>query len=179
VTEANALGTLVEERAIGRVQGAATFYLSDRSDLSSSLNPDFRESTYQLTVPVDTLDDYVARNGRVPRVVKIDTESTDADVLGGAQRLIEEHRPWFIVEVLDEERGGPIQAEVDRFGYHLYPLRESRLPMKPDPKLTGTDEGHQWNWLLAPELLPDSFNDLVLRWREAVAACGPVDPTAV
>jgi FkbM family methyltransferase len=174
VAQANSLTTHVEERAIGRTAGAATFYLSDTSDLSSSLNPDFRASTYQLTVPVETLDEYVARSGRVPHVVKIDTESTDADVLGGAQRLIEEHRPWFIVEVLDEERGIPIQAEIDHFGYHLYPLRESRLPMKPDPKLTDTDEGHQWNWLLAPELLPDSFNERVVQWRSAVAECGPL-----
>ena len=51
----------------------------------------------------------------------------------------------------------------------------SRLPMKPDPRLGATDEGHQWNWLLAPEPLPDSFNERVVQWRAAVAECGPVD----
>jgi FkbM family methyltransferase len=174
--EANSLTTHVEERAIGRTAGAATFYLSDKSDLSSSLNPDFRESTYQLTVPVETLDDYVARSGLVPSVLKVDAESTDADVLGGAQRLIEEHRPWIIVEVLDEATGVPIHAEIERFGYSLYPLHESRLPMKPEPQFTGNEDGRPWNWLLAPEPLPDSFNDRVLLWRESVAECGPVTP---
>lgn len=175
-TEANSLTTHVEERAIGRAPGAATFYLSDKSDLSSSLNPDFRDSTYQLTVPVETLDDYVARTGLVPLVVKVDAESTDADVLGGAQRLIEEHRPWIIVEVLDEEVGRPIHAEIEAFGYHFYPLHADRLPMTTESTFTSSEDGSPWNWLLAPEVLPASFDDRVQEWRAAVAACGPVTP---
>lgn len=175
--EVNGLGCRVEERALGRTSGVATFYLSDRSDLSSGLNPDFRPSTKQLTVPVETIDDYIERRGEIPQFVKIDAETTDADVLGGAQRLLEEHRPWVLVEVLDSELGARIQAEVDHLGYTFYPLHADLLPMHAEPTVRGQDDGRSWNWLLAPEPLPAGFDERVARWREAVAACVPVEPT--
>ena len=174
--EASGLQVRVEERAMGRVPGVATFFLSDGSDLSSSLNPGFRPSSRQLVVPVDTLDAYVERTGTVPRVVKIDTESTDTDVLGGGKAVIAQHRPWVFVEVLDDHGGALVQAELEGQGYTYYPLHPG-LGVEPRDTIVGRNDGRPWNWLLAPEPLPADFEASVTRWRAALKECGPVQPS--
>ena len=47
---------VVEELALGREAGTATFFLSDRSDSSNSLAEGYRESSRQLDVTVETLE---------------------------------------------------------------------------------------------------------------------------
>jgi FkbM family methyltransferase len=173
IAEANQLDARLEELALGAAPGAAKLYLSDDSDSSNSLNPQWRKSSRQLMVPVETLDNYVARTGAVPAVLKIDTESTDAEVLAGAQRLLAEHRPWLIVEVVEDEFGGPMEERVREFGYTYYPLLDDRMPMRPQPHLKGSGVSQQWNWLLAPEPLDDAFSEQVGRWRAALAPCTP------
>jgi FkbM family methyltransferase len=173
VLEANCLQARLEELALGAEPGVATFYLADKSDSSNSLNPNWRPSSRQLVVPVDTLDNYVARTGLCPAVIKIDTESTDADVLAGARGLIGEHRPWLILEVVSDQWGVLMEEQVSDFGYSYYPLLADQLPMCRETHLHGSGIAQQWNWLLTPEPLDDSFHVLVARWREAMAVCGP------
>jgi FkbM family methyltransferase len=173
VLEANCLEARLEELALGAEPGAATFYLADKSDSSNSLNPNWRPSSRRLVVPVDTLDNYVARTGLCPAVIKIDTESTDADVLAGARELIGKRRPWLILEVVSDQWGVLMEEQVRDFGYSYYPLLVDQLPMCREDHLRGSGVSQQWNWLLTPEPLDDGFHDLVGRWREALAVCGP------
>src|SRR5664279_21464 len=97
---ANGLNMTVAEIALGNDTGTATLYLSDSTDSSNSLNPDFRAHSKEIVVPLETIDDYVARTGVTPSILKIDTETTEPEVLAGAENLIRDHRPWIMVEVL-------------------------------------------------------------------------------
>jgi FkbM family methyltransferase len=52
----------------------------------------------KISVATCRLDDYVARSGCVPKVIKIDTEGSEFMVLRGALDTIERHRPVLIME---------------------------------------------------------------------------------
>jgi FkbM family methyltransferase len=53
-----------------------------------------------ITVPALQLDDFVACGGPAPDVIKIDVEGAESEVLKGASRTLERHRPALIIEVI-------------------------------------------------------------------------------
>ena len=137
--------------AAGARDEVATFYHHPHElPTSSSLSGEFFagvDGIIVTPVPVVTVDRVVRERG-VVRVdlVKIDTESTEPDVLDGMRGTLTRDRPWIVCEVLKgrgaEERLGPI---LEALGYRFYLL----TPAGPVPK--GRIEGHpQWlNYLFA------------------------------
>jgi FkbM family methyltransferase len=168
MAELNACPVRVEELALGREAGSATFYLSRRSDASNSLNPEFREAKDSLTVPVETLDGFCVRTGLVPDVIKIDTESTEADVLAGGLEVLRTHRPWLFIEVLDTALGSEIAALLDPLGYHAHPIRDT-LPPEPSPVIESIGLW-QRNWLFTPEPLDPAYGKRTVAWAATIAA---------
>ncbi|MFI5101106.1 MAG: FkbM family methyltransferase [Actinomycetes bacterium] len=173
---ARALGTTnglpfpVEEVALSDQPGTATFYLSDGSDSSSSLRSGFRPSTQQIEVRMETLDGYVGRTGTVPAVLKIDTETTEPDVIRGGLHTLTEHRPWFICEVLPG-RGGDVQIEalLEPLGYLFYRLGDT-VSHEPSEHLVG--DPSQYNWLFAPHPVPGELWGSIAAWRAALSGAG-------
>ena len=92
IVVANRLDCIVEEIALGATSGRATLHLSDRTDSSNSLRDGFRPGEGTVDVDLETLDAYVARTGPVPGAVKIDTETTEPDVLRGALETLRTSR---------------------------------------------------------------------------------------
>jgi FkbM family methyltransferase len=165
IAAASGLDLTVAEIALGDDRGTATLYLSDSTDSSNSLNPDFRKHSKEIVVPLETLDDYVARTGVVPAIIKIDTETTEPQVLAGARKTIAEHRPWLMVEVLwslVEER---LHAAIDPFGYTYYHL-DGPGPRLATEKIVGDSTWTYYMFLLAPEPVGDAFWDRMNAWRE-------------
>ena len=132
--------------AAGSQAGSASFYHQVHAlPTSSSLSREFMAGTSELvasTVPVVTVDEVVRRHG-IERVdlVKIDTESTEPDVLEGMRVVLARDRPNVVCEVLRgrgaEERLGPI---LEPFGYRYFLLT-------PDgPEAMDRVEGHP-SWL--------------------------------
>jgi FkbM family methyltransferase len=52
-----------------------------------------------ISVPVTTLDDFVAQGGPPPQLIKIDVEGGEYEVLRGATNLFMNQRPILIVEI--------------------------------------------------------------------------------
>jgi FkbM family methyltransferase len=52
-----------------------------------------------ITVPVSSLDEFVASGSRAPDLIKIDVEGGEMEVLRGAARLFATKRPLIIVEI--------------------------------------------------------------------------------
>ncbi|GGI05967.1 FkbM family methyltransferase [Egicoccus halophilus] len=162
----NRLEIEILQLAFGREDAAATFHLSDQSDASSSLNERFRPSTRKIDVRIRRLDDDVAARSATPTLLKIDTETTEPDVLEGAARTLADHRPWLVCEVLPgrgaEER---LQPQLDELGYRTYRL-DGNGPDAEAP-VTG-DTGYEYlNWLFAPEAPADDFWATADAWRRA------------
>jgi FkbM family methyltransferase len=167
IAAASGLSLTVAEIALGDSTGTATLYLSDSTDSSNSLNPDFRAHSKEIVVPVETIDDYVARTGDVPAIIKIDTETTEPEVLAGARTLIAGHRPWIMVEVLWSLVEDRLHAVMDEFGYTYYHLNGPG-PRPSTEKIVGDSTWTHYMFLLTPEPVSDEFWDRMNAWRAAL-----------
>lgn len=151
----NHLGYTTEALALGAENGSATFYLSV-TDTSNSLAAGFRESPSQIQVPVETLDSYVARTGVVPAVIKIDTETTEPDVLAGAAGTIAAHRPWILCEVLAGRVETRLTEVLTPFGYHWFHIT-SEIPYRERDEIVGDPTYEHMMWLFAPNPPAERF----------------------
>lgn len=142
----------VREAAVGKESGSATFYLSAQSDASNSLNPRFRKHRGELDVRVTTLDDDLLPSlpTTLPArpILLVDTETTEPEVLAGAEQLIRAHRPGIICEVLAGRTEGQIQDFVERSSYAAYALTDAG-PERRDHVVGDSTYAHR-DWLLWP-----------------------------
>ncbi len=168
----NDLEFLIESIALGRETGTATLYLSDTSDSSNSLAAGFRKSTQQLEVPVETLDGYVRRTGAVPAVLKIDTESTEPDVLFGGAETLRRYRPWVLCEVLAGRGEDRLAEAMAPHGYSWYPITDD-VPYRRATVIEGDRTYQHLMWLFAPEPPDEGFWAAVTAHRTAIVDAEP------
>ena len=166
---ANRMPYAISRDALGRESGEATFYISDVSDSSNSLNPAFRASTRTLTVTVTTLDEYAKEHSIVPAVVKIDVETGEPDVLAGAHETLRTHRPWLLVEVLPGRTPAAIAAEMEQWGYTWYRC-VGEPPYDAGTDLNMRDGTAAPMWLMLPEPATDEFWRRSRQWLDAIRA---------
>lgn len=166
LAKANDLHINFSGKALSNTAGQAKFYVSARSDSSNSLNADFRTAKAVIDVELATIDQIYCKGSIKPLLFKIDTESTEPDVIDGAERYISSERPWIICEVLKGRGEDRLQALVDKHGYHAYHLTGEPLvktaPIAGDPTYTHRD------WLFAPRLVDQPFNESYLRCQAAL-----------
>ena len=94
--------------ALSDQSGEASLFLPDQGhgliETSASLNPEFRAvHSGALTVPLCRLDNHLADQplaDGLALVIKIDVESWEPQVLRGASRTVDRHRPAIFVEIL-------------------------------------------------------------------------------
>ncbi len=157
----------VAELALGNETGMATLYLSDSTDSSNSLNPQFRPHSKEIVVPLETIDHYVGRTGAAPSILKIDTETSEPEVLAGAEKLIREHRPWIMVEVLWSRVEDRLHAVMDQFDYTYYHLNGPG-PRPAAETIVGDSTSTHFMFLLAPEPVDGAFWARMNAWRAAL-----------
>lgn len=147
--------------AVGETDGTAEFWHTDaETPTSSSLSFEFMRSTENLVstvVPVITLDRF-ARENNLSRIdlVKLDTESTEYQVLRGMGETLRRDHPIIISEVL-MGRGGeaPLEEVMSHYGYRFYHLTPK------GPVLHDRVEGHpEWLNYLFTTLAPDEVAKL-------------------
>lgn len=148
-----ALGGRIQivEAALSDTDGTAVFH---EAGGNSSLNAGFRPGAVERPVDVARGDTVVADLfGTAPiGLIKIDTESTEPDVLRGLTATIARDRPVIVCEVLAGRTEDQLQGLVDAWGYRSWwlgpdgPVRRSAI--------TG-DPGHRHvNWLCLPDDQP-------------------------
>jgi FkbM family methyltransferase len=166
----NGLDYTIEALALGAENGSATFYLSSTSDTSHSLAAGFRKSSAHIQVPVETLDSYVARTGAVPAIMKVDTETTEPDVLAGAAETIAKHRPWIFCEVLAGRVEARLTDVLTPFGYHWFQIT-SEVPYLERDRIVGDRTHEDLMWLFAPDLPDERFWAAVRSRTAELAQC--------
>lgn len=170
----NNLAINVEELALGSTYGMATLYLSQVSDSSNSLRKGYRPSVLSVEVAVDTIDRYAARTQRFPEVLKIDTESTEPDVLRGAAGLLSERRPWIICEVLPGPVGDELASILGALEYRYFRIdHESELRRHDTIDWDGRPA--YLNWLFTPSEPERDFWLAVAAWRDSLSALRPTE----
>ncbi len=172
LTETNKLAISIVEAAVGDQAGEAVLHVSARSDASNSLNPTFRLAKAQIKVPLITLDADAIETDYFPQLIKIDTESTEPEVLRGAAHVIREHRPWIICEVLKGRTEEHLQTIIDEHQYTCYHVSGSSN-LRTAEQIEG-DETHQHrDWLFGPLPLPKGFNLFYRDFLTAFRKSGP------
>lgn len=114
--------------AVGETEGEAQFWHIDaETPTSSSLSREFMEGGENLVstkVAVITLDRFIREHNLYHvDLMKLDTESTEYQVLRGMVEILKRDHPIIISEVLPG-RGGeaPLEEVLRHFGYRFYHL---------------------------------------------------------
>lgn len=165
VAARHALSIVVHEMALSKFRGTAPLYLSSKSDSSNSLNRRFRPHAGSLEVAVALLDDIDVGQ---PALLKIDTESTEPDVLEGAVSTIRTHRPPIICEALPGRTEGRLNGFLQGHGYcayHITPELHSRRYDQIQP-----DRSKHYNWIFSPDPLDDEHWTRAAWWRKQLIA---------
>ena len=165
LADVNRLDINVHEIALSDRTGEATFYVSAKADTSNSLNPRFRPSKEQITVKVETLDDFAARTGVASKLFKIDTESTEPAVLRGGLGYIERHRPWIICEILHNRTEAKVSSIMKPLGYSFHHIDGADLHQH--DVIVGDASNRHRDWLLAPEPPSPAFLSAYGKWLDA------------
>jgi FkbM family methyltransferase len=100
--------------ALGDRAGTARFGIHERIGWSST--KEVKEFSEWTTVPIQTLDDYVAEHDLDPArisVVKVDAEGGELQVLKGARNTLSAGAPVVVVEVIPRRPGEPARELVE------------------------------------------------------------------
>jgi FkbM family methyltransferase len=171
LASANGLSLEVVRLALGDHSGTASLRLSSQSDASNSLAAGFRPERGRVRVKVETLSRWCERAGARPAVIKIDTETTEPDVVAGGLTALRRFRPWVLCEVLPghgvEERLMTLLTPLGYTWHHLgddppCPAREviGGRGSRPDERM----------WLFAPTAPDDALWESTRAWRRALDA---------
>jgi FkbM family methyltransferase len=163
----NGLAIEVSECALSNERGRAQFYVSSKTDTSNSLNRRFRPHKGVIDVEVRTLDDLFPEPLGRPCVMKIDTESTEPDVLAGAKSFVQRERPIVLCEVLAGRTEERLEVWLAETGYVAIqitdaPQWDAVQPLRGDTSYTHRD------WLFAPERPSSQVRERFAVWMRAL-----------
>lgn len=124
-----------EQVAIGREGGMAAFNAMPDSSMGKLASSSFQAEVPTagiLRVPLKTLDGLISEGKYpAPRVVKIDVEGAEAEVLQGAMNLLRSRRPHLFIEAHSPALSAECAALLQGLDYSVTVL-ETGLP--PNPK---------------------------------------------
>ncbi len=116
--------------ALADREGTAELFIPHQGhglvETSASLNPDFRQQhSARLEVPLTQLDTHLASQP-LPKgaelLLKLDVESCEPQVLGGAEACVAHYRPPILVEILPDADLAFYDAWLKRHDYRHYQL---------------------------------------------------------
>lgn len=137
----------IAEIALGCDDGRAEFYLAGGN---SSLNPRFRPGSESISIAVRRGDTILAEIAprRAVNLMKIDTESTEPDVLEGLEETVRRDRPLILCEVLPGRTEARLEAFAARHDYAVWRITEAGLERL--TTVVGDRKYRQPNLLFAP-----------------------------
>ena len=134
--------------------GEAKIYDTDNEHAySASLDKEMLKGCSQLVerkIAIRRMDEFLAERELGTMLVKIDTEMHEYEVLDGFGHFIEDHRPCFLVEILDRETGLKIENRFNDLDYIYYEIREGQ-----GIELTSEIGSGDRNFLICPKEFAD------------------------
>jgi FkbM family methyltransferase len=122
-----------EQICLSDTEGEATFYISSSSYMSSldkenaAMDRSGDRKVTDIKVPVTTLDRYVEKNykGKGIRIMKIDTEGFEYNVLKGGINVLKEYSPAVIAEILPHSKDKDAILQLfSELGYSVFALSD-------------------------------------------------------
>ncbi|MEG4483660.1 FkbM family methyltransferase [Microcoleus sp. D2_18a_B4] len=150
--------------ALSNKSGIAPIYISARSDASNSLRKGFRRAKEVVDVELDTLNN-ICQTYAVPGVIKIDTESTEPDVIAGGMDLIKSARPFILCEVLAGRTENALMEALRPLNYTYYHLAKGEFGISKEV-ISGDASYECRDWLFCPYEMPVAFFESVGEFHE-------------
>lgn len=115
--------------AVGAKSGRGRLQIHRSTSMAKLVGAPGRAESYTsvASVPVTTLDRFVARGGPPPQIVKIDVEGAEAMVLAGMRRILDRDRPLLLIELHGPAAAVASRRLLRRHGYCLLAM-EGRYP---------------------------------------------------
>jgi FkbM family methyltransferase len=115
----NAPGVETVNAAAWSHKGILTFHEARRSDMGTmyELDTGGNPTTGSYSVNAITLDSILARQGRIPDLIKIDVEGAEPEVLSGLMLTLYSQKPVVEFEAQDEAKLRECQYLLGLFGY--------------------------------------------------------------
>lgn len=145
------LAVQIVSGAVGKTAGTLDLYLSeDPFSSDTSTNPSHRPDRQPVSVPAICLDEFIRAQG-IDRLdlLKIDTETTEPDVLAGLEQAIGRWRPTMLLEVLPTGRVAELQAFLTRHRYACAWVHQEGLLHR--DRVVPDETLHNMNYLFYPE----------------------------
>lgn len=128
----------IERIALADKNSTADFFVGGADSLGSlklvNAKRSNLERVHRVKVPLRTLDSYLkTKNLKTLKLIKVDAEGADLEVLKGAERLLRKFHPYLIVEVYgltwntDVGRDKEILAYLRKLGYQAYAFVQGGL----------------------------------------------------
>lgn len=148
--------------AVGKVDGTLNIYLDRELVTDASTDPSFRGDRVPLAVPALRLDSFVAqRSLQSLDLLKIDTETTEPDVLEGMAETIGRFRPTFLIEVLPLAHLSALEEFLARNDYKAAHVSVAGPVAK--SKLEPSDNVEEYNYLFYPASATNAVSEAAHR----------------
>ncbi|MFP4651756.1 MAG: FkbM family methyltransferase [Phormidium sp.] len=151
----NCKNIFLHEIALSNKCGVAPIYISERSDASNSLRKGFRPSKQIVEVKLNTLDT-ICQTHPLPSLIKIDTESTEPDVISGGIDFIKSNHPFIICEVLPGRTENALMEVLKPLEYTFYHITKSKFGIAQNT-INGDTSYQNRDWLFCPTEIHTSF----------------------
>lgn len=149
--------------AVADRKGTAVLYIPPGDvPTEASTSQGFRKMTQEVVVETTTIDEFVgARNVGAVDLMKIDTESTEPQVLSGARQLLETSRPVMICEVLKGLTEERLHALLSPYGYRYFWLTDRGLV--PRERIEGDGDFRFLNYVFVTREREDAVHEAAAR----------------
>ena len=136
--------------AVGEHVGSTDFYISTKSDMSNSLNPTFRSHREIRNINVTTIDVQSELIKTRIGAIKIDTETSEYEVLLGGKLAINRDRPVILLEVLTSDIESKIRSFFKDIDYKIVEMGDPAYQQLIGNVSDLDKSGDERNWLLLP-----------------------------
>lgn len=148
----------IEQLALSDHEGEAVLVRPRSHWGGAGIDVEWEESDAdRFSVPITTLDAYLARHAGLPPVgfMKIDVQDHEYSVVRGAEAVLKRDRPLVLLESLDDVfSSGRIDGFMTGIGYFGHFFYEGRvMPLERLPELRSRIDAPYLNYLYAPERL--------------------------
>ncbi len=175
ISLANRLNVRTVNVALSSQCGSAEFFLSEKSDASNSLNPNFKaKHKGSISVPCTTLDTYIEESGCVPDFLKIDTETHEESVLKGAENLLRTHRPILVMEAIKKngvDYGERVSKYLDKIGGYRYFHIGPQLSLTEHKTMLSLGISGNVDWLISPVEPSKEFLRVAQQYASSLSEC--------
>lgn len=124
----NGLEVEIQPVAMGSEPGEVELWFPERDTWLGTVVTEVKDDLDQgfdlkkVAVKMITLDDFVADSGKIPQLIKIDTEGHEVPVLKGGEKLLRAHHPVVLFESNSEDQRRELATLFSNYGYELVAL---------------------------------------------------------